>query len=39
MLFNLYAFYCFMISAVRDLHLDQYQVELMIYKAKRGQNY
>ena len=37
--FNFYVFYCFMISAVWDLHLDQYQAELMIYKAKRGQNY
>ena len=35
--FNFYVFYCFMISAVWDLHLDQYQAELMIYKAKRGQ--
>ena len=34
--FNLYVFYCFMISAVWDLHLDQYQAELMIYRAKRG---
>ena len=34
-----YVFYCFMISAIWDLHLDQYQAELMIYKAKRGQNY
>ena len=34
-----HVFYCFMISAVWDLHLDQYQAELMIYKAKRGQNY
>ena len=33
-----YVFYCFMISAVWDLHLDQYQAEVMIYKAKRGQN-
>ena len=33
-----YVFYCFMISAVWDLHLDQYQAELMIYRAKRGQN-
>ena len=42
-----HVFYCFlflcilffMISTVWDLHLDQYQAELMIYKAKRGQSY
>ena len=37
--FLFYVLYCFLISAVWDLHLDQYQAELMIYKAKRGQNY
>ena len=33
--FYFYVFYCFMISAVWDLHLDQYQAELMIYTKQK----